>query len=300
MEKYDLIIIGAGPGGVTSAIYAQRAGINFLLLEKSMIGGKVTNSYEIENYPGFKTIEGPELSLNYQEQIKYLNINFKREEVKSVYKNEDKFLLKTNKNEYFSNFVIIASGTKENKLNLVNEDKFFGHGVSFCATCDGAFYKNKDVIVYGGGDSAITEAIFLAKICKTVTIISRHSLKGEKKNIDKLATFSNIIYYPDTIITSLHGENFLTGVDILYQGFKKETLNTHGLFVYIGSKPELDYLGDLVLLDSKGYILVNEEFETKTKNLFAIGDVIKKNLRQIITAESDGANAIKIIEERIK
>jgi len=299
MERYDLIIIGAGPAGVTSAIYAQRAGLNFLLLEKAMVGGKVVSSYEIENYPGFSKIEGPELAMNYNSQIKYLGVNFKREDVNKIKKGNDLFIVTTNKNEYEAKFVVIATGTKENKLNLENEDKFLGKGVSFCATCDGAFYKDKKVTVYGGGDSAITEAIFLAKIVKTLYIVSRHSFRGEKKNIDKLAEFNNVVYYPDTVVTGLSGDTHLESINILHEGIKEDKIECDGIFVYIGSKPELSFLDFEINKDNKGYIIVNE-FETSSKNLFAIGDVTSKNLRQIITAESDGAQVIRIIEERMK
>ena len=300
METYDIVIIGAGPAGITSAIYASRAGLNYCLIEKGPIGGKVINAYEIENYPGFSRIEGAMLALNFRKQIKDLNINLKKEEVTLIDKMDDTFYINTNKERYQAKYAIIATGTKENDLNLHNEEALKGRGISFCATCDGAFFKDKEVVVYGGGDSAITEATFLAQIVKHLTVISRHELRGEVNNIKKLQSYTNVSYLPNTVITEVIGKDHLEAVKILTQGNKENVIKTDGLFVYIGSKPELKFLNYMDILNPKGYIEVDKHFETKIPNLFAIGDVIEKELRQIVTAESDGANVIHTIQNKMR
>ena len=227
-----------------------------------------------------------------------MGINFKREEVLSVEKFDDHlFFVTTNKDKYQCESIIVATGTKENELNLPKEEQFRGRGVSFCATCDGAFYKDKDVIVYGGGDSAITEATFLAPIVHSITMISRHNLRGERNNIEKLQAFNNVKYLPNTIVTKLLGDNVFEGVDVLTEGNKVSTLKADGIFVYIGSKPELKFLNHLDVLNSKGYIEVDKEFRTKVKGVYAIGDVIEKELRQIVTATNDGAIVIHTLHK---
>lgn len=298
MEKFETIIIGAGPAGVTAAIYAHRSGLSYLLLEKGAIGGKVVTAFEIENYPGISKIGGSELALDFRKQVKDMGINFKREEVLSVEKFDDHlFFVTTNKDKYQCESIIVATGTKENDLNLPKEEQFRGRGVSFCATCDGAFYKDKDVVVYGGGDSAITEATFLAPIVHSITMISRHNLRGERNNIEKLQAFNNVKYLPNTIVTKLLGDNVFEGVEVLTEGNKVSTLKADGIFVYIGSKPELKFLNHLDVLNSKGYIEVDKEFRTKVKGVYAIGDVIEKELRQIVTATNDGAIVIHTLHK---
>ncbi len=296
MENFDLVIIGAGPAGLTAAIYAQRANLSYLLLEKGPIGGKVITAYEIENYPGFSKISGSELALTFRKQIKDLNIYFKREEVTRIEKFDDLFFITTNKDRYQTKNIILATGTKENELNVENADKFKGRGVSYCATCDGAFYKDKNVVVYGGGDSAITEATFLAPIVKSLTIISRHELRGEAKNIEKLLSSNNVKCIKNSVITELIGENELKGVKLrnIYTD-KTENLPCDGVFVYIGSKPEVNYLNFLNVLNEKGYIETDSHFRTRIEGVYAIGDCIDKELRQIVTATSDGANVIHTI-----
>lgn len=300
MENYDLIIIGAGPAGVTAAIYAQRAGLNYLLLEKSAIGGKVITAYEVENYPGYSKILGSELALNFRKQIKDLDINFKREEVTKIEKFDDIFFISTNKNRYEVKRIILASGTTENKLHLEKEETFLGRGISFCATCDGAFYKDKDVLVYGGGDSAITEATFLSNIAKSVLVISRHELRGEKSNIEILKSHQNVSYLPNSVIVEILGSDHFEGVIVRSNNLDEKVIHADGLFVYIGSKPDLKYINYLNILDEKGYIITDSSFRTPVKHLYAIGDCIDKKVRQIVTATGDGAQVIHTILEDIK
>jgi len=300
MEQFDVIIIGAGPAGITASIYAYRAGLNAILFDKGAIGGKVVDAYEIENYPGFNKINGSDLALSFRNQIKSMGINFKRESVTKIEQFADRFYVDTNKAKYLTKRIIIATGTEETKMNLENEEKFKGRGVSYCATCDGAYYQNKDVVVYGGGDSAVTEAAFLAKISKSVTVISRHDLRGEKQNILKLFEYPNVKHIKNTTITALNGDDSLESIDLINLDGTKSNLKTDGLFVYIGAKPNLSYLNRLNILDKNGYINVDDHFRTQVKNIYAIGDVINKELRQIVTATNDGAEVIHtILKENI-
>ena len=189
----DLIIIGAGPAGVTSAIYAKRSGLDFDIYEKSCIGGNVVNAFEIENYPGVGKIVGSDLAMNFMNELTALDVNVKYDEVTSITKVEDGFEVKTMFGEVNkAKKILLALGTKPRKLNIANEDKFIGKGISFCATCDGAFYKNKVVLVVGGGNSALTETMYLANIVKKAYLITRHELKGDKKEIAKIKALNNV------------------------------------------------------------------------------------------------------------
>ncbi len=295
MEKLDILIIGAGPSGVTSAIYAKRAGLNFLLMEKSAIGGKVVDIYELENYPGVEGMSGSDLALTFRKQIKQLKIPFVRDEVLDIKENNGRFIVKTLKNEYEVSKIILACGTKENNLGLDSEQKFLGRGVSYCATCDGSFYKDKKVVVYGGGNSAISEALYLSNIVKELVIVSRHNLRGEKENTDKLLSLPKVTHIKNSTIVELNGENTLENIEIKNDKDEITTITTDGVFVYIGSKPELSFLNSLNLDKENGYLIVNNHFETNIKNIFAIGDCINKELRQIVTATSDGALVIDYI-----
>ena len=292
MEKLDILIIGAGPSGVTAAIYAKRAGLNFLLMEKSAIGGKVVDIFELENYPGVEGMSGSDLALTFRKQIKQLKIPFVRDEVLDVKENNSSFIVKTLKNEYEVNKIILACGTKENNLGLESEQKFLGRGVSYCATCDGSFYKDKKVVVYGGGNSAISEALYLSNIVKELVIVSRHDLRGEKENTNKLLSLPNVTHIKNSTIIELNGENSLENIKIKNDKNEITTITTDGVFVYIGSKPELSFLNSLNLEKDNGYLIVDNHFESNIKNIYAIGDCINKELRQIVTATSDGALVI--------
>ncbi len=295
MNKVDILIIGAGPSGVTAAIYAKRANLDVLLLEKSAIGGKVIDIYELENYPGVSNISGSELALTFRKQIKDLKIPFSREEVLSINKNDNNFIVTTNKNEYLVNKIILAIGTKENNLSLDNENRFLGKGISYCATCDGSFYKDKKVVVYGGGNSAISEALYLSNLVKELIIISRHDLKGDASSINRLKELTNVKHIKNSTIIKLNGNDSLKSINIKDENNNITNIKLDGLFVYIGSKPSLNFINNLSLDNINGYLKVNEHFETSIKNIFAVGDVINKDLRQIVTATSDGANVISYL-----
>ena len=303
MEVKDLIIIGAGPSGVSAAIYAKRANLDFIIFEKFAIGGQVINAFEIENYPGFNKIFGSDLAINFMNNLTALNVEVKYEEVVSLEKNEDIFILKTSlDNVYYAKNVILALGSNPRKLNLPNEDQFTGRGISYCAMCDGNFYKDKEILVYGGGNSAISEALFLTNIVKKLTIVSRSNLRADKSLVEELSSKQNVDILENKLIDSLIiDNNEIKGVK-LKDKFNNEitSLNIEGIFVYIGAIPSTGFLTNLGILNKEGYIEVNNHFETKINNLYAIGDVINKDLRQIVTATNDGAFAIHYLLEKFK
>lgn len=299
----DLIIVGSGPAGITAAIYAKRYGMTLEIFEKSIPGGNVVNAFEIENYPGFSKIHGFELALNMQNQLKSLGVNIRFRNIIGVEKNEDgTFNVKASNGEiYHSKFVILALGSKPKTLEIYNEQKFLGRGISYCATCDGSFYKDKDVVVVGGGNSAITEALYLATICKTVTIIARKDIRASKAELEKLLSKNNVIIKKNTSIMSLiESNNTLVGVNLRNNetdGLIKYP--TNGIFVYIGSSAPTKFLEPLNIVGENSYIKVDNNFETDVNGLFSVGDSINKRLRQIVTAQSDAAIAVDIIKERL-
>lgn len=303
MEVKDLIIIGAGPSGVSAAIYAKRANLDFIIFEKFAIGGQVINAFEIENYPGFNKIFGSDLAINFMNNLNALNVEVKYEEVVSLEKKEDIFILKTSlDNVYYAKNVILALGSNPRKLNLPNEDQFTGRGISYCAMCDGNFYKDKEILVYGGGNSAISEALFLTNIVKKLTIVSRSNLRADKSVVEELSSKQNVDILENKLVDSLIiDNNEIKGVK-LKDKFNNEItfLNVEGIFVYIGAIPSTSFLTNLGILNKEGYIEVNNHFETKINNLYAIGDVINKDLRQIVTATNDGAFAIHYLLEKFK
>lgn len=302
MEVKDLIIIGAGPSGVSAAIYAKRANLDFIIFEKFAIGGQVINAFEVENYPGFNKIFGSDLAINFMNNLTALNVEVKYEEVVSLEKNEDIFILKTSlDNVYYAKNVILALGSNPRKLNLPNEDQFTGRGISYCAMCDGNFYKDKEILVYGGGNSAISEALFLTNIVKKLTIVSRSNLRADKFLVEELSSKQNVDILENKLVDSLIiDNNEIKGVKIKDK-FNNEitSLNIEGIFVYIGAIPSTSFLTNLGILNKEGYIEVNNHFETKINNLYAIGDVINKDLRQIVTATNDGAFAIHYLLEKL-
>lgn len=302
MEVKDLIIIGAGPSGVSAAIYAKRANLDFIIFEKFAIGGQVINAFEIENYPGFNKIFGSDLAINFMNNLTALNVEVKYEEIVSLEKNEDIFILKTSlDNVYYAKNVILALGSNPRKLNLPNEDQFTGRGISYCAMCDGNFYKDKEILVYGGGNSAISEALFLTNIVKKLTIVSRSNLRADKSLVEELSSKQNVDILENKLVDSLIiDNNEIKGVK-LKDKFNNEItfLNVEGIFVYIGAIPSTSFLTNLGILNKEGYIEVNNHFETKINKLYAIGDVINKDLRQIVTATNDGAFAIHYLLEKL-
>ena len=296
----DLIIVGAGPGGVTAAIYAKRSNLNFKIFEKNCVGGNVVNAFEIENYPGVGKIMGADLAINFINDLDHLGIEVEYDEITSIEKKDDHFLVKTLSEETFeTRNVILSLGTKPRKLNLDNEDSLLGRGVSFCATCDGAFYKDKVTLVVGGGNSALTEALYLANIAKKVYVITRHELKGDKKEIETIRAKENVEVIEFKQVKELIKDgDKLKGVTLFDTNTKEEMkLTLDGVFVYIGQIPQTSFLKDLDILDEKGFIKVDNHFETSVKGIFGVGDCINKEVRQIATAIGDAATVMHYLEK---
>lgn len=295
----DLIIVGAGPAGVTAAIYAKRSNINFKIFEKEMVGGNVVNAFEIENYPGVGKLVGSDLAIKFIGDLDALGIDVDYEAITKIEKNNDVFKVTTSENEtYYTKKVLLALGTKARKLGVSNEDQLLGRGISYCATCDGSFYKGKDVLVVGGGNSALTEALYLSKIVNKIYLITRHELKGDKKEIQKIKDTPNIEVIEFKTVKEVEGNNFVTGVKIIDTNTNEvSSLKVDGIFVYIGQLPPTNLVSDFGVLNKNGFIEVDEHYETKVKGLFAVGDCINKVVRQIVTATGDAATAIHFIEE---
>lgn len=298
----DLIIIGAGPGGVTAAIYAKRSNLDFAIFEKSCIGGNVVNAYEIENYPGVGKIIGADLALHFSDELEKLGIEINYEGVVSIEVDnitKSFAIITDNGLRYETKKVLLALGTKSRKLQLDEEENLIGRGVSFCATCDGAFYKNKITMVIGGGNSAISEAKYLSRIAAKVYVVTRHELKATKKDLKEIKDINNIEVIEFKQIRKLISDGKrLKAVTLFDTNTMEEmTIDVDGLFVYIGQIPQTEFLKNLNILDEKGYVIVNDKFETKIEGLFAIGDCIQKEVRQIATAVGDAANAIHFLEK---
>lgn len=297
---YDVIIIGGGPGGLTAALYAARAGFKTLVLEKMPVfGGQMTQTSEIENYSGIKgSIDGFTLGDNMKKSAEEFGAEIKSTEVKNVdLKSEIKKII-TSDNEYYSKNVIIATGAEYKKLNLKDEDSLIGRGISYCAHCDGMFFKNKTVVVVGGGNSAVGDALYLSNICKKVYIVHRRdTLKATKIYHSQLEEKENVEFIWDSVVTEFLYDDKITAIKTqnLKTSEKKEIL-CDGVFINIGRKPSTDIFKNQITTDENGYIIADESTKTNIKGVYAVGDVRTKSLRQIITAASDGAMAIDCIE----
>lgn len=286
-QHFDCIIVGAGISGLTAAIYLKRANLNILIIEKYVVGGQINKTSNIENYPGFEKIDGPSLVMNVYEQINKLNIEIKYEEVLEIEK-ENIFKIKTESNEYTSSGIIIATGRTPNSLNLDNEKELLGKGISYCALCDGNFFKDKDVCVIGSGNSAFEESLYLSEICKSVKIIIRNSIpRASEILINQVNTKKNIdVMYNSVIEEIIEENNKLNSIKVNGNNIKCD-----GLFIYIGSSPSLDFLKNMNINKEKNYLIVDKDMRTNIDKLYACGDTIDKNVYQIITAASEGAIA---------
>lgn len=298
---YDIIIIGSGIAGLTSAIYALNNKRKVLILESQTYGGQIINSNIINNYPGFLEISGFDLMTNIYNQVKNLGGVIKYEEVLEITKNKK---IITKNETYEAKSIIISTGLSPRKLNLENEDKFIGKGISYCATCDGSFYKDKDVMVVGGGNTAIEDVIYLSNICKKVYLVYRRKeLRKDVNLTEKLKTLSNVEIIYNSNIEKLNGDESLNSVDIINKDTEKITnIIIDGLFVAIGKIPSGNIFKDLLNVTENGYIITDEDCHTNIDGIYAAGDIRKKNLRQLVTAASDGAiaaiEAIKYINKK--
>ena len=289
---YDILIIGGGPAGLTAAIYARRAGKSVLILEKSAFGGQITWSPKVENFPTHQSISGIELGDRMMEQVMALGADTDLEEVIAIEDRGDyKRVLCEFGAEYEAKTVILAAGAKPRMLRLEKEEELQGSGVCYCAVCDGAFFKGQDVAVYGGGNSALQDAVLLAEICRRVYLIHRRdSFRGEERLAAQLREKSNVTILLNTTVTALHGEEELTGITVSTAGQERE-LSLSGLFVAIGHEPELGNFAGVIALDGNGYAEADESCLTATPGVFVAGDCRKKTVRQLTTAMADGSAA---------
>lgn len=288
---YDIIIIGAGPSGMTAALYASQARKKVLVLEKEIYGGQILKADKVKNYPAISEISGFDFANNLYKQLTEHNVQVKFEEVIEIKQNGIIKEIITKKGNYLSKSVIIATGGTNRKLNLNNEDKLIGKGVSYCTTCDGMFFKEKVVAVYGGGNSAIDGALYLGDLCKKVYLIYRQKdFKTSTESTNRLKNTNNIECIFNTTITDLLGENKLESIKLNTDN-NESTLNIDGLFIEIGYIPVSGICKDLVNTDSKGYIIANEDCKTNIEGIFCCGDVRVKDVRQLTTACSDGTTA---------
>lgn len=301
---HDIIVIGAGPAGLTACLYALRSGKSVLVFEKETIGGQIATSPKVENYPSIKQISGMELATNMFDQVMELGVDFEYDEIISVEKNNDIFTVKTSSDSFESKAVIIATGVKHRKLNLPNEEELIGAGISYCATCDGPFFKNQDVAVIGDGNSAFQYALLLANYCKSVTICTLFDwFLADKALVDKAKSLNNIKIITDvSTIEYLVKDDNLSGLK--FKNLKTEeisTLDVQGCFVAIGQIPDNKIFSNLVDLDEQGFIIANETCLTKTEGLYVCGDCRTKDVRQVTTAVADGAisavQAVKYIDK---
>ena len=293
MNKYDVIIIGGGAAGMTAALYSLRSGKSVLLLEKETIGGQISKSPRVENFPTIKEISGEELSSKLFDQIMDLGCEFELDTVLKVEKNENEFIVTGEYSTYNSKSVILATGLEHRKINIENEDELIGKGVSYCAVCDGAFYKDEDVCLIGDGNTALQYSILLSNYCKKVYVCTLFDkFFGDDVLVKKLKERENVEIIQNVSLTKFIANEELEG--LVFKNTKDDSLlelKVKGCFIAIGQIPNNENFSNLVDLDKNGYIIVNEDLETKTKGLFVAGDCRVKKVRQLTTAVSDGAMA---------
>lgn len=295
---YDVAIIGSGPAGLSASIYAKRAGLHAVTLEQNpMSGGQVLNTYEVDNYPGLPGINGFDLGMKFREHADKLGCKFREAVVEAVKENAQGFTLVTDGGELQAKTVLAAMGATHAKLNIPGEEELSGMGVSYCATCDGAFFRGRVTAVIGGGDVAVEDAIFLARGCEKVYLIHRRDeLRAAAVLQKELMALPNVEVIWDTVVEKISGEDQVDS--LLIKNVKtgeQKALLVDGVFVAVGIIPSGELLQDLVDCDEKGYLIAGEDCATSRPGIFAAGDLRKKKLRQIVTAVSDGANAITSI-----
>ncbi len=291
---YDIVIIGAGPAGLTAAVYARRANKTVLILDKAGFGGQITYSPKVENYPGFESVSGSELADKMTEQVLAQGAEVEIENALEIKDNgKTKVVITEDGNEYECKSVIIAAGAEHRHLGLPNEDRFIGDGISFCAVCDGAFYANKTVALIGGGNSALQEAILLSETSKKVYVIQNLDfLTGEQRLQEILAKRGNVEVILGTVVKAINDTPIFSGITVLRTSDNQETqLQLNGMFVAIGLKPENEAFKNVADLDGNGYIDSDEKCFTKTPGVFVAGDCRQKTVRQVTTATADGAVA---------
>lgn len=290
---YDTIIIGAGPAGMTAALYAARSNLKVALIEGGLPGGQMNNTSDIENYPGYANISGPELAEKMFEPLENLGVEHLYGLVENIEDHGDVKKVITDDEEFETRTVIVATGSKHRLLGVPGEEELNSRGVSYCAVCDGAFFRDQDLLVVGGGDSAVEEAIFLTQFAKSVTIVHRRDeLRAQKVLQDRAFANDKINFIWDSVVKEIKGENRVESVVI--ENVKTNQVTEHafgGVFIYVGLDPVSDFTKDLQIQDESGWIVTDDHMNTSVAGVFAVGDVRQKDLRQVTTAVGDGAIA---------
>lgn len=304
---YDVIIIGAGPAGMTAAVYTSRANLSTLMLERGVPGGQMANTEEVENYPGFDHILGPELSTKMFDHAKKFGAEYAYGDVKEVIDGKEYKTIKAGSKEYKARAIIVASGAEYKKIGVPGEQELAGRGVSYCAVCDGAFFKGRELVVIGGGDSAVEEGVYLTRFASKVTIVHRRDeLRAQKILQDRAFANDKIDFIWSHTIKEINQKDGKVGSVTLVstKDGSEQEFKTDGVFIYIGMVPLTEPFKGLGITNSNGYIETNEQMETKVPGIFAAGDVREKTLRQIVTATGDGSiaaqNAQHYVEELVE
>ena len=301
-KQYDLIIIGSGPAGLAAAIYAQRAKLDTIIIEENFVsGGQVVTTYEVDNYPGLPGISGMDLGTTLRDHAEKMGAEFVRDKVLELKLDGEDKVVVAKKGEYHTKTVIVATGAKHRMLDVPGEKELAGMGVSYCATCDGAFFRGKTVAVVGGGDVAVEDAIFLARACEKVYVIHRRDeLRAAKILQERLLALENVEMVWDTVVDEIKGENQVEAVSVTNRktGEKKD-LAVNGIFIAVGITPNSELVSGKLEMDAQGYIKAQEDGVTSVEGVYAAGDVRTKQLRQILTAASDGANCVTSVQNHL-
>lgn len=299
-QMLDVIIIGSGPAGLSAAIYAKRAGMNCILLEKTGIsGGQILSTYEVDNYPGIPLVSGFDLAEKFREHVERLGVECKEGDVLRVICQPGSVFVETTQANYITKAIVVATGANHAKLGVKGEEELAGMGVSYCATCDGAFFKGRTVAVVGGGNVALEDAIFLARTCEKVYLIHRREeLRGAKILQEALFKLPNVEILWNTEVKEICGEDMVE--NLLIYNKKNDTtdkLAIQGVFIAVGIIPNTDFLKGIVQMDEHGYVVADETCQTSAPGIYVAGDARTKQLRQVVTATADGANAIASVEQ---
>lgn len=304
MKEYDLVVIGAGPGGMTAAMYGARANLKVAMIDRGVYGGQMNNTAEVENYPGFPSIMGPDLGEKMYKSATEQGVEFVYGDVQKIELDGQKRIVKMDPEDITAKAVIIATGSTNRKLGIPGEEEYSGRGVSYCAVCDGAFFKDENVAVVGGGDSAISEGLYLANLAKDVDVIHRRDqLRAERVLQTRAFKNPKMEFTWDSVPVEIVGdENKVTGVKVHNKKTDEDkVIDASGVFIYIGNVPNSEPFKDLKITDDQGWIITNDQMETTVPGIYAVGDVRQKKLRQIVTAVGEGGiagqNAFEYISE---